>query len=92
MSCKESEADLKSALEAVADGRTLSAAEAETTFDSFMNGSASEIQMAGFLVGLAAKGIEPSEVAGGVRALRKVMVPVAASDPSILVDLSLIHI
>ena len=86
MSCKESEADLKSALEAVADGRTLSAAEAETTFDSFMNGSASEIQMAGFLVGLAAKGIEPSEVAGGVRALRKVMGPVAASDPSILVD------
>ena len=86
MSCKESEADLKSALEAVADGRTLSAAEAETTFDSFMNGSASEIQMAGFLVGLAAKGFEPSEVAGGVRALRKVMVPVASSDPSILVD------
>ena len=86
MSFTESEVDLKSALEAVADGRALSAAEAEATFDSFMNGSAPEIQMAGFLVGLEAKGVEPSEVAGGVRALRKVMVPVAASDPSSLVD------
>jgi anthranilate phosphoribosyltransferase len=42
--------------------------------------------MAGLLVGLRAKGIDPSEVAGGVRALRKAMLPVAARAPERLVD------
>ena len=42
--------------------------------------------MAGVLVGLRAKGIRPSEVAGGVRALRKAMLPVASSDADRLVD------
>ena len=43
-------------------------------FGAFMTGAASEAQMAGFLVGLRAKGVHPVEVAGGVRALRKAMV------------------
>jgi anthranilate phosphoribosyltransferase len=42
--------------------------------------------MAGLLVGLRAKGIDSAEVAGGVRALRKAMVPVRASAPERLVD------
>ena len=78
--------DLRDALEAVASGRALSVEEAEAVFDQFMAGTASEVQMAGILVGLRAKGIEPSEVAGGVRALRKAMLPVTASDPDVLVD------
>jgi len=78
--------DLKALLEKVADGIVLTASEAEAAFDSFMDGSATEIQMAGFLVGLRARGIDPAEVAGGVRALRKAMVPVAAKDPHLLVD------
>jgi len=86
MSRGEQEGDLKDVLEAVASGRALSAAEAEAAFDIFMSGSASEAQMAGVLVGLRAKGIHPSEVAGGVRALRKAMLPVAAADPDRLVD------
>ncbi|MGB1842048.1 MAG: anthranilate phosphoribosyltransferase, partial [Longimicrobiales bacterium] len=42
--------------------------------------------LAGLLVGLSAKGVAPSEVAGGVRALRTAMLPVASSDPDVLVD------
>lgn len=86
MSDVDRDGDLKDVLEAVASGRALDAAEAEAAFDRFMSGSASEVQMAGVLVGLRAKGIQPSEVAGGVRALRKAMLPVAASDPDRLVD------
>lgn len=73
-------------LERVAEGHDLTADEAEAAFDRFMDGSATEIQMAGLLVGLMAKGVAPSEVAGGVRALRTAMVPVASSDPDVLVD------
>ena len=86
MSQEDLEGDLTDVLEAVASGRDLDVAEAEATFDRIMSGSAQEVQMAGLLVGLRAKGIQPSEVAGGVRALRKAMLPVACSDPDRMVD------
>ena len=70
----------------VVDGKDLSAKEAEGAIDLFMAGAASEVEMAGLLVGLRAKGLTPVEVAGGVRALRKAMVPVHSSDPTVLVD------
>jgi anthranilate phosphoribosyltransferase len=73
-------------LERVAEGHDLTADEAEAAFDCFMDGSATEIQMAGLLVGLSAKGVAPAEVAGGVRALRTAMLPVASSDRDVLVD------
>ena len=79
-------ADLSGLLEAVAEGRGLTAAEAEAAIDAFMDGSASEIQMAGLLMGLRIKGLEPAEIAGGVRALRKAMIPVPSADPNALVD------
>ncbi len=78
--------DLGQLLEKVADGEHLSAVEAEGAFDLFMDGTATEIQMAGLLMGLRAKGLSPSEVAGGVRALRKAMKPVPSADPLALVD------
>jgi len=78
--------DLGRLLEKVADGEHLSAVEAEGAFDLFMDGTATEIQMAGLLMGLRAKGLKPSEVAGGVRALRKAMKPVPSADPLALVD------
>jgi anthranilate phosphoribosyltransferase len=80
------EADLTGLIEKVAEGEDLTAGEAEGAFDLFMSGSASEIQMAGLLVGLRAKGLCPSEVAGGVRALRKAMIRVRARAPEELVD------
>lgn len=78
--------NLSHLMEKVAEGEDLTAEEAEGAFDQFMDGSASEIQMAGLLVGLRAKGVKPAEVAGGVRALRKAMVRVDADDPGSLVD------
>jgi len=78
--------DLTAVLEAVARGRALSAEEAEAAFDRFMDGTASEAQMAGLLVGLRAKGVAPSEVAGGVRALRKAMRHVPVTRAAGLVD------
>lgn len=77
---------LRAALESIADGQDLSVDEAEHAFSRFMDGTATEIQMAGLLVGLRAKGAAPSEVAGGVRALRGAMVPVASDDATRLVD------
>ncbi len=78
--------DFARLLEKVGDGANLTADEAEGAFGAFMSGSATEIQMAGLLMGLRAKGIVPSEVAGGVRALRTAMTPVPCSDPLALVD------
>lgn len=78
--------DFTRLLDKVAEGRDLTAAEAEFAFAHFMDGSASEVQMAGLLVGMRAKGLHPSEVAGGVRALRAAMVRVPTAEPDLLVD------
>jgi anthranilate phosphoribosyltransferase len=78
--------DLTAALDAVAGGRALGAEEAEAAFDRFMDGTASEAQMASLLLGLRAKGVAPSEVAGGVRALRKAMLRVPVKSSAGLVD------
>lgn len=62
-------------IERALDGEALTAAEAEAVFDRFMDGSASPVEMAALLVALKGRGERPSEVAGGVRALRKAMIP-----------------
>jgi anthranilate phosphoribosyltransferase len=67
-------------------GQSLSAADAEHAFDQLMEGRASPVQAAALLVALRAKGETAEEVAGGVRALRTAMVPVAADRPDTLVD------
>ncbi len=53
---------------------------------AFMRGEASPVEMAGVLMGLQARGVTAPEVAGGVRALRGAMLPVASADPDVLVD------
>ena len=70
----------------VTEGEDLGSREAEAAFDLFMDGSAPPVQMAALLIGMKAKGLAASEVAGGVRALRRAMVPVPASEPDLLVD------
>lgn len=70
----------------VTEGEDLGSREAEAAFDLFMDGSATPVQMAALLIGMKAKGLAASEVAGGVRALRRAMVPVPASEPDLLVD------
>ncbi len=78
--------DLTRLLEKVADRGDLTAQEAEDAFGLFMDGTATEVQMAGLLMGLRTKGVVPSEVAGGVRALRTAMNAVPCRDPLSLVD------
>jgi anthranilate phosphoribosyltransferase len=65
--------------------RPLSAAEAEAAFTEVMEGRATPVQMAALLVAIRVRGAVPQEVAGGVRALRRAMVPVPG-DPAGLVD------
>ena len=65
--------------------RPLTAEEAEDAFTEVMEGRATPVQMAALLVAIRVRGAVPSEVAGGVRALRRAMVPVPV-DPAGLVD------
>ncbi len=61
---------LTRAIEAVAGGRDLSVDEAAEVLEAIMSGDASEAQIAGFLVGLRAKGETVDEVAGFARTMR----------------------
>lgn len=62
-------------IEKALQGHPLSAGEAEVAFDRFMDGTASPEEMKALLTELNARGACAEEVAGGVRALRKAMVP-----------------
>lgn len=78
------DADLAELLRRAA-ARPLSADEAERAFTEVMEGRATPVQMAALLVAIRVRGATPQEVAGGVRALRRAMVPVPAN-PAGLVD------
>jgi anthranilate phosphoribosyltransferase len=67
-----------------ATDRALTASEAEYVFDEIMDGRATAVQMTALLVAIRTRGAEPDEVAGGVRALRKAMVPVPVPDDDIV--------
>jgi anthranilate phosphoribosyltransferase len=69
-----------------ASERPLSEVEAELAFTEIMEGRASPVQMAALLVAIRVRGAAPEEVAGGVRALRKAMVPVPTGVAPELVD------
>jgi anthranilate phosphoribosyltransferase len=70
----------------VTEGEDLTAAEAESAFGRMMTGEASELEMTALLVALRTKGYAPSEVAGGVRALRAAMIPVPVPAGAQVVD------
>ncbi|MGQ0814977.1 MAG: anthranilate phosphoribosyltransferase [Gemmatimonadota bacterium] len=64
----------------------LSIEDAEAAFVEVMEGRATPVQVAALLVGLRVKGEQPSEIAGGVQALRRAMIPVVAPEDWTLVD------
>ena len=70
----------------VTEGHDLLAEEAEAAFNLIMSGRATPVETAALLVALRTKGHAPSEVAGGVRALRSEMVPVRTPPEAALVD------
>ena len=67
-------------------GEDLSAAEARDAFGHMVSGDASQVATGALLAALQAKGPAPSEIAGGVEALRAAMIPVPAPDAAGLVD------
>lgn len=70
----------------VSEGVDLTAADAESAFTTIMSGEATPVTMAAFLIALRTKGVVPSEIAGGVRAMRRAMRPVASERTRELVD------
>lgn len=82
----EREGPLKELIVRLSGRSDLAAEDAHAAFGEVMAGRASQIQVAGLLVGLRTKGEVAAEVAGGVRALREAMIPVVADDPESLVD------
>lgn len=63
-------------IEKASSGHALTAEEAERAFGTLMAGEASPVETAAFLVALRTRGTTSSEIAGGVRALRRAMVEV----------------
>jgi anthranilate phosphoribosyltransferase len=66
------------AFEKVASGETLTEDEAAAAFDIIMEGGIPEVQLAGFLVAMKARGETVDEITGAVRAMRSVMRTVTA--------------
>jgi anthranilate phosphoribosyltransferase len=78
--------DLSALIARVCAGEPLDADGAEQAFGEVMAGRASPVQVAALLAGLRARGETPSIVAGGVRALRRAMIPVRSQDTESIVD------
>ena len=82
----ESAPALTDILSRLVSGEPLSVDDAEAAFTAVMEGRASPVQVAALLVALRALGESPEHVAGGVRALRRAMIPVAAPEGWEVVD------
>lgn len=80
------EVNLSAIIARIATRANLSLADAESAFVEVMEGRATPVQVTALLVALRVKGEQPSEIAGGVRALRRAMIPVAAPADWTLVD------
>ena len=70
----------------IVSAQPLTVEEAEAAFVTVMEGRATPVQITALLVGLRATGESPLHVAGGVRALRRAMIPIAAPDGWSVVD------
>ncbi|HEX6558315.1 MAG TPA: anthranilate phosphoribosyltransferase, partial [Longimicrobiales bacterium] len=80
------EVNLSALIARIATHAALSADEAEAAFVEVMDGRATPVQLSALLVALRVRGERPSEIAGGVRALRRAMIPVQAPAGWTLVD------
>jgi anthranilate phosphoribosyltransferase len=75
---------VQSWIERAAADEPLTVQEAEEAFRRVVGGDASDVEVAAFLTALKARGEAPSEVAGGVRALRDVMVELPLDDDGVV--------
>ncbi len=74
---------LKPVLGRLAEGETLSEAEAEAAFGAIMSGEATQAQIAGLLMAMRVRGETVAELAGAVRAMRARMLAVEAPEDAI---------
>jgi anthranilate phosphoribosyltransferase len=70
--------DFKQLIAKVADGTSLSMAEAASAFDIMMSGDATPAQMGGFLIALRVRGESVEEITGGVMTMRDKMTAIEA--------------
>jgi len=77
---------LQGAIHKLAFHQPLTEADAEGAFDVVMAGKATEVQVAALLSAMRAVGETAGIVAGVVRAMRRAMIVLPASDPGSLVD------
>lgn len=77
---------LSRAIQKLAFHQRLSGDDTEAAFDVVMRGQASEIQVAALLSAMRAVGESADMVAGVVRAMRRAMIVLPATDPATLVD------
>ena len=75
---------LTRAIDAVASGRDLSADEAAAVLREVMTDNASEVEIAGFLIGLRAKGETVDELTGLARTMRELAASVQVADDDLL--------
>jgi anthranilate phosphoribosyltransferase len=80
------DAALRSALQELARGASLSAEDTAAAFGVVMRGDATPSQIAGLLIGLRSKGETAEEIAGAAMALRSAMVRLEVEDAGSLVD------
>ena len=72
------ERSLKAVLAIIAEGESLSEAQAAEAFDIIMSGEATPAQLGAFLMGLRVRGETVDEIAGAVRIMRDKMTRIAA--------------
>ncbi|MFL5520445.1 MAG: anthranilate phosphoribosyltransferase [Gemmatimonadales bacterium] len=77
---------LQQAIRRLADGESLSSAEAADAFDIVMAGDATAVQVAALLTALRVKGETAHEIAGAARALRRAMRAVTLESVEQVVD------
>lgn len=80
------DAPLRTALEQLAAGNSLSAETAAAAFEVVMRGGATPVQAAALLMGLRAKGETADELAGAATALRRAMLRLEVADGDGMVD------
>lgn len=78
--------DLVPFLAKVVGGEDLTVPQAAQALGHIVSGAESPVRTGALLTALQTKGLAPSEVAGGVEALRSAMIPVESPDPGALVD------
>ncbi len=83
---RSSDARLRLLLAKVVARQHLTEDESVAAFGQMISGHAAPVSIGALLAALQTKGLAPSEVAGGVRALREAMIPVRAPMAADLVD------